>query len=359
MPKYYDGTKLLSLKDQNKQDPEIYICTSNRTAGKTTWFNRYAVRRYLRRGEKFACLYRFNYELDDVANKFFKDIGGLFFPGYSMSSERRAAGIYHELFLEYPDSTEEKPHIESCGYAITLNSADQLKKYSHLFSDVSLILFDEFQSETGHYCNNELRKFQSIHTTIARGQGQQSRRVPVIMISNPVSIINPYYVAFGISKRLMRNTHFLRGNGYVLEQGQNADAADALKQSGFMSAFENTKYKDYAASGKYLNDCDTFITKMPENGRYIVTLKYQNAFYSIKEYSDRGIMYVSDSVDKTFPFRIAIDLQDHEINYILLSRNDGLISNLRYLFEQGHVRFKNQLCKDAFMTMCSYKYLVQ
>ena len=37
MGKYYDGTKLLSLQDINGNKPEIYMCTSNRSAGKTTF----------------------------------------------------------------------------------------------------------------------------------------------------------------------------------------------------------------------------------------------------------------------------------------------------------------------------------
>ena len=40
MGQYYDGTKLLSLKDRNGKVPEIYMCTTNRTGGKTTYFNR-------------------------------------------------------------------------------------------------------------------------------------------------------------------------------------------------------------------------------------------------------------------------------------------------------------------------------
>ena len=40
MPKYYDGTKLLSMKDLDGNTPEIFMVTSNRTAGKTTYFNR-------------------------------------------------------------------------------------------------------------------------------------------------------------------------------------------------------------------------------------------------------------------------------------------------------------------------------
>ena len=155
------------MLDINGRKPEIFICTTNRTGGKTTYFSRLMVNRFLDRGEKFAILYRFNYELDDCADKFFKDIGKLFFKGKTMTSQRKAAGIFHELFLD---------NI-SCGYAISLNSCDQLKKYSHLFSDVMRIMFDEFQSETNHYCSDEIRKLLSVHTSIARGIGEQVRYV--------------------------------------------------------------------------------------------------------------------------------------------------------------------------------------
>ena len=97
--KYYDGTKLLSLKDMNGNKPEIYICTTNRTGGKTTYFGRLCVNKFIQKGEKFCLIYRYNYELDDIATKFFKDINSLFFTDKFMRSERRAKGIYHELFL--------------------------------------------------------------------------------------------------------------------------------------------------------------------------------------------------------------------------------------------------------------------
>ena len=34
--KYYDGTKLLSMKDLDGNKPEVYMVTTNRTGGKTT-----------------------------------------------------------------------------------------------------------------------------------------------------------------------------------------------------------------------------------------------------------------------------------------------------------------------------------
>ena len=90
MGKYYDGAKLLSMKDINGEQPEIYMCTTNRSGGKTTYFSRLCVNRFFKYGEKFMCLYRYNYELDDCADKFYKEVGQLFFPGTVMESKRRA-----------------------------------------------------------------------------------------------------------------------------------------------------------------------------------------------------------------------------------------------------------------------------
>ena len=45
---FYDGTKLLSMKDINGNKPEVYIVTTNRSGGKTTYYNRLAFRRWLR-----------------------------------------------------------------------------------------------------------------------------------------------------------------------------------------------------------------------------------------------------------------------------------------------------------------------
>lgn len=342
--KYYDGTKLLSMLDINNKKPEIYICTTNRTGGKTTYFSRLCVNRYKDKGEKFALLYRFNYELDDCADKFFKDISTLFFNGEIMTSKRRAQGTYHELFLD----------DKSCGYALSLNNADAIKKYSHLFSDVCRIMFDEFQSETNHYCADETKKLLSVHTSIARGQGEQIRYVPVYMISNPVSIINPYYVELGISSRLRDDTKFLKGDGFVMEQGYVESASIAQKESGFNRAFASNSYVAYSTECVYLNDNASFIDKPKGNGRYLATLKFRGCEYAIREYSEEGIIYCDDKPDATYKFKLTVTTDDHAINYVMLKRNDLFISSLRFYFEKGCFRFKNLKCKEAVLSALSY-----
>lgn len=342
--KYYDGTKLLSLTDINGDKPEIYMVTTNRTGGKTTYFGRLCVNRFLDSGSKFGLIYRYNYELDDITDKFYKDIGSLFFQGHTMTSKRRASGIFHELFLDE----------KSCGYAFSLNSADQIKKYSHLFSDVDRMIFDEFQSETNHYCSDEIKKLLSIHTSVARGQGEQVRYVPVYMLSNPVSLINPYYVQMGVCDRLKDDTKFLRGNGWVLEQGYNESASVEQLKSGFNKAFASNEYVAYSTQAVYLNDNRSFVEKPDGKGRYICTLKFDGCDYGVREYADSGYMYCDDKPDRTFPTRITVTTDDHDINYVMLKRNDFFLSNLRYLFERGCFRFKDLKCKQAILTALSY-----
>jgi hypothetical protein len=261
-----------------------------------------------------------------------------------MQSKRRASGTYHELFLDE----------KSCGYAVSLNSADGLKNYSHLFSDTIRMMFDEFQSETNHYCSEELRKFISIHTSVSRGQGQQIRYVPVYMISNPVSIINPYYVEMGISPRLNDQVKFLRGDGFVLEQGYVEAASEAQKQSGFNRAFAKNDYVAYSSESVYLNDNKAFIERPNGNPRYLCTIRYNGCDYAIKEYVDLGILYCDDRPDKTFREKISVTTDDHEINYVMLKRNDFFMANLRYFFEKGCFRFKDLRCKEALLKALSY-----
>lgn len=342
--KYYDGTKLLSLSDINGCKPEIYMVTTNRTGGKTTYFGRLCVNRFLENGSKFGLIYRYNYELDDVTDKFYKDIGSLFFKGHTMESKRRASGIFHELFMDGG----------SCGYAFSLNSADQIKKYSHLFSDVDRMIFDEFQSETNHYCSDEIKKLLSVHTSVARGQGEQVRYVPVYMLSNPVSIINPYYVQMGVCDRLRDDTKFLRGNGWVLEQGFVESASVEQKKSGFNKAFSSNEYVAYSSEAVYLNDNKSFIEKPGGKGRYICTLKFEGCEYGVREYTESGYVYCDDKPDRTFPTRISVTTDDHDINYVMLKRNDFFLSNLRYLFERGCFRFKDLKCKQAVLGALSY-----
>ena len=341
---YYDGTKLLSMLDINNEKPEIYICTTNRNAGKTTYYNRYCVNRFKKFGEKFCVIYRYDYEMGDVDKKFFDEIGRLFFPDDSMTFVRKAKGTYGELFL----------NGVSCGYAVALNKADQIKKHSHLLSDTVRMIFDEFQSETNNYVPNEITKFISVHTSIARGGGKQIKYLPVIMLSNAITILNPYFTAMDIANRLRSDTKYLKGDGYVLESGYYEEVANMQRNSAFNRAFKNDKYVAYASENVYLNDNASFIEKLEGKNSYYCTFVIEGKNFAIREFPEIGYLYVNKNVDSSYPIRICASADSHNVNYVMLKRNDAIINVLRQFFEHGSFRFKDMESKDALLKLLCY-----
>lgn len=342
--RYYNGSKLLSKKDINGRRAEIFMAAGNRTSGKTTWFHKKLIDDFISNGTKFGLLYRFNNELDDIANKFFKDIGTLFFKERKFESKSMSKGVYHNLYLDGIH----------CGYALAINNADQIKKMSHLFSDIGQTYFDEFQSETNHYCPKEITKFISVHQSIARGQGEMSRYVPVYMCSNCVSLINPYYVSLGIFDRLQVNTKFLRGDGFVLEQNFNIDAATLQQESAFNRAFKNDKYIGYGAQNIYLNDDYSFIEEPKGKSQYMATLRYRGQNFGIRKYPELGIVYCSPKADLYFPIKLSVTTEDHKVNYVMLKQHEFLIYEMRYYFDNGAFRFKNLQSKESILKAISY-----
>lgn len=336
---FYDGTKLISLKDLDGNEPEIYMCVGNRTAGKSYYFKRLLVRKFQKKKEKFCLLVRFSYELDGIAENFFKDLQQIDFPASTMTDKKIAKGLFVELELDG----------EPCGYAIALNNADALKKYSSRFVDVDNMFFDEFQSETGKYAPEEIKKFQSIHVSIARGDGEHIRRVPVYMASNTVSTLNPYFAAFGIQKRLTPNTKYLRGKGWVLEQCYVDTAAKALKESGFGRAFQNDAYMNYATDNSYLLDSDAFIEKINGEGRLVCNLTADDVTVGIWEMEKAGVVYCSTKFDPGFPLNFIYKTKDHGVNFIMLKKSSVQAKYMKRMFELGAMRFENLTIKNLVL----------
>ena len=344
---FYDGTKLLSMKDKNGHKPEIYMCVGNRTAGKSYFFKRLMLRRYVKNKEKFCILVRFAYELDGVADNFFKDLEQIDFKGHELVGKPFGKDLFVELFFDG----------KHCGYAAALNTADTIKKYSARFVDVNNIFFDEFQSETGKYCPDELTKFQSMHVSIARGGGKHVRYVPVYMCSNTVTVLNPYFAQFDVTKRLQKDTKFLKGDGWVLENCYVDSAAEALKQSGFARAFANSDYMAFATTNDYLLDNEHFIEKVKGEGWLVLTIVDGSTRVGLWEYREAGLWYVSHKYDPRHPHNIALYTDDHNVNTMMIKLWSKYAQLMRTAFEAGQMRFEDQTCKNIALDFLRYSTL--
>lgn len=340
---FYTGNKLLNTLDLDGLKPEIFMATGNRSSGKTTFFNKLLVDEFIQKGEQFCLLYRFSYELQNAHSAFFDDIKGLFFPEYNMTSLSFCRGLYRELYL----------NNQLCGFAVALNCADTVKRNSHIFTNVKKILMDEFQSETNKYCDDEITKFISIHKSMARGHGKQTRYLPVYMVSNCVSLLNPYFSELGVTDRLKPNTKILRGHGWVVEQNFNQSASLALKESRFLKAFEGRKEVAYMTENAYLNDNNHFVEKIPGKMRYFATIVHNDQYFNISYSNSEGVFYTSPGYDKTFPIIVAANRNSHNMT-TTYAPSSVLVQTLRQAFHAGRFRFKNLPSKKATMELIHY-----
>lgn len=337
--KWYNGNRLLNLLDANKRKPEILISTGNRSIGKSYFFNSFLTKNYLKNKRRFCLVYRNKYELVNIADKFFTDISQDF-PNITMTEKTRGKGAYVDLFF----------NDEVCGHAVALAGFEQVKKYAHVFKYVDFMLFDEFQSEADDYLKNEVGKLISIHTSIARGGGQAVRFVPVIMISNTVSLLNPYYTALNIAEKIQEKTKILRGNGVVFEKTLNYEVSNMQKRSAFNMALSGESEVAYLSDNVYLNDNYCLVGKMQGKKDYIFTLKCDNIYYGV--YESYGLVYISKNYDLNFPVKYACHITD--IDYEFTYANELIKGIYRNMFKQGLARFENLACKKVFIDYLHY-----
>ena len=333
---YYNPTKILNMKDLEKKEPYIYMISTNRSAGKTTAFLKLALENFKKSGRKTILLYRYQYELN-ASSSLFSDILRLYPElGEEMTSLPHARGLFYELFLDK----------ESFGFSLALNNPDSLKKYSPLFAECDYMIFDEFQPESGKYLPKEFEKFQSVLLTVARGGGEQSRSIKVFMLSNMVSIMNPYYIQWGIYKRIKSNTKFMRGIGWVAEFGYNESASEAIT-NGIGRAFQGSNYLNYSTQKEYLRTTDGFIEQPKGKSKYIFTIVHDGVAYGVRDCFEAGILYISKKADKTCNLVVAFKASDHNQNTRMLSHYDYIWKNVKDSFYQGALRFDDMQTKNA------------
>lgn len=336
---YFEAHDIREYKDANGNTPEILLVDGNRAAGKTTAFSRKFVNDFLTDGKKFMLIYRYANELHNISEAFFKDIKSLFFPNNEMTERSRANGAYIELFID----------SKSCGYAVALNTAGKLKHYSHIFSDVQEMLFDEYQLENGFYIPSEIEKFVSLHMTVARGQGKVVRFVPVYMLSNSVSIFNPYYEAFQISKRINSKTKVLRGDGWVLLRLKMKEVAREQEKSAFNRAFSASRYVTAATDNSFLND-DTFnIEKRNVTGFYC-DFTFTDGKTTFGVFSNGSEYHVkkSGSIPNVPSFGVHQSDRNGQCRSI---RHSYIFGKIQMYYANGYITFQDTESKSAFMSL--------
>lgn len=334
--KYYNPEKILRLRDLDGLKPAIYLVSTNRSAGKTFSFLKRSLENFKKNKTQVGLIYRHSYELNSCGS-IFSDVMRQY-PELSgeITVSSHAKGLFYEMLMDG----------ETLGYALSLNNPDALKKYSPLFAKVEDMIFDEYQTETGKYLPKEIDKFQSLALTVARGGGKQSRHVNFYLLGNNVTLMNPYYIQFGIHKRLKTETKFMRGNGWVAEFGFNESASQQIRSNSFFHAFKDEGYMAYSTENVYLSDSSIFVGKISGRSKYLFSIAHESSLYGVREYYDKGIMYISKQCDPSCKMVITFKASDHNQNTMMLSHYSYLWKNIKEAYYKGWLRFDDIKTKN-------------
>lgn len=349
---FYSGDKLLSTLDKDGEKPELFIvCSRVRGPGKTFYFTKKLLDDFMKEKKaKFVLFCRSKLELGGVAEGMFKSMMSIHYPDYDMFEKIQMKGVYSNIYIA--TGKDEEREVIHVGYCIPLSSCDQVKRISSTFSDSVQGYFDEFQPEDKNtYLTNEVQKFLSVHTSIARGEGQSRRYYPVYFASNTISISNPYFIALGLTKKIQTNTKFYKGEGFVFEKAENPGLVKVHAQSGMSRAFSEEKAINFG-DNSWLNDNYACVEKLNNPGRaqYICTLISGNIKLAVKYYPNLYLYYVDYNVDRNNSFIFNIKYDNMEPN-IPLIKGSVTMMKLRESMERGIVRFKDIRCKEICMDL--------
>ena len=323
MSDFYDFGKVLSY------NATMNMIMGARGVGKTYGAKTIVMNNYAKRGEEFIYLRRYRSELKSVSN-FFADIAHEF-PEY----EWRVVG--HEAHCR--PTGEEK--WKTCGYFIPLSTSQANK--STAYPKVTNIIFDEFIIEKGsiHYLPDEVKRLYDFYSTVDRWQD----RTRVIMLSNAISITNPYFIEYDIepTKEIVR-----RGNGFIVahfvDSAAFAERIRRTKFGSFISKYAG-EYADYSISNDFADAHDEYLTRKWPEAKIYCTLRTRKGAFSIWKHGFQW--YCQRKLPAKSPLRLAYDVQHREGEALAL-RSDPLMSMLRTAYRQGVMYFDAAPTRNIF-----------
>ena len=345
---YYTLDRIKTIKDLDGEEPYIYIITTNKSAGKTTAVLLEGLKLWKEsKGKKqMLLIYREKNEITS-ANLLFQDVLELY-PEYGveMTTKSCAEGLFYQLFLDGLPF----------GYAIAMFKYDKLKKYSPVFRNCEIAIFDEIQLEDGRYLKDEPNKLLGVLMAVARGGGKQSRPITLYMLGNTVSLMNPYFIKFGIYKRIKPDTKFMRGKGWVAEFGVNESSQKVVSENPLFKAFRNDDYFKFGTRAKYMYNTDRFIVNPTGKSKYLFTYVQDGQEFAIRDYYEMGKIAFCRTVDKTYKFRICIKSTDHNESTVLVRKNSYLIEAVRNAYEEGILVFSDLEAKNAALDLLAIDF---
>lgn len=319
----------------------INMILSNRGGGKTFHFTKWAIEKFKKTGKQTVWVRRYGTELTDTEKGIL--VNGRYFDAV------KKEGLFPNDELTIEGNTgfvNGEPAI----YFIALSTSRQMKSVN--FPNVDLIVFDEFLITEGRngYLKAEVEILLDLIETVDRLRDE----VRVVMLANAISIVNPYFLYFGLKIDMSKRFN-IKGQ-ICVELFTDETFIEQKKQTRLGQLVQGTRWGDYAINNKFLLDNDTFIEDKSPKSEFMLGMKYNGVMYGFWVDYTEGRIYVNKQYDPSSYSLYCLTKDDHEANLLLIkSLNDSKrVQRIVFAFRNGLLRFSDMQVKNQFYEFIGY-----
>lgn len=320
----------------------INYVLSNRGGGKTFDCTKWCIDDFLKRKKMAVWVRRYSTEL---SNKGDGNPGILDNNAFFAAVQKE--GLYTDVKLDIRGTIgyiNDEPAI----YFVALSTSRQLKSMN--FPNVNKIIFDEFVCGNNRpgYLPNEVEIFLDLYETVSRLRDD----VRAVLLANSVSVVNPYFMYFGIKPRDDRR-YTVCGESCI-EMFVDAEFIAAKTKTRFGRLVSGTRYGEYAINNKWLMDNDTFIEPKTPRAEFMLALTYNGITYGYWVDYKVGLIFVNRQYDPSSYAQYCLTKDDHDPNLLLIKSLSSCkpMQRIIYAFRNGLVRFEDMTVKNQF-----YEYI--
>jgi hypothetical protein len=316
---YYDPNKMLSY------NRILNFIIGARGIGKSYAMKVHPIKRFIKHGEQFIYVRRYKPELKKVSN-YFNDVMSEF-PDHQFKVKG------HEFYIDN----------KLAGWAIPLSTWQSQK--SNAYPNVSTMIFDEFirEKDNSGYIPNEVEALLNLMDTVFRSRDN----VRCICLSNAVSVVNPYFLYFGVVPNIKK-----RFNAYkslLIEIPDSKDFSEERRKTKFGELIDGTEYGEMSLDNEFVNDSSVFIGRRSKESKFSFSVIYKGMVMGVWVDIDLGLMYLSHDNDPSSKLVFALSTDDLNENAMLMSgwKNNYYLKKMVHSFMNGYLRFDNQVLRNV------------
>ena len=297
-----------------------------RGVGKTFVAKEYVIDDFIKNGNQFIYLRRYDAELKRIKRFFDDTIEVAHYPETKFS-----VGKGGEFYIG----------DNLAGQALALTTYRSEK--STAYPKVGTIIFDEFVIMRGrvNYLPNEVIAFLEMYSTISR-----DRDVKVLFLGNALTMTNPYMLYFHLNLPYGKKNYVIK-NDMQVEIVKSQSYASHMNKTRFGQIIKGTPYGDYNIENEFLLDKNYFIGKKSGKARYLFTLTHQGKEMGVWIDSGQGKLYVSNDVRPNSILNYTFVIDEHRPNTMLVKNRSSPYIKLFYqCYADGLMRFESVKIKN-------------